>query len=144
MMFYTMFVNTRGLIDSHIPADLQMEHTVNTFKKHIKHMLSNKTESNIMKKTAALGGLHAITENYDTVSNVIIRTTRHSKPSETGDEMTMIDDLLHIKPFTHVGNRYHDSFKNINGSLLAGLHYGSYLNWLKHRLSVHGSSLINK
>ena len=34
-VFYGLFVNTRGKKDSHIPADLQVEHLVRTTKKHI-------------------------------------------------------------------------------------------------------------
>ena len=51
MMFYSLFVNTKGRIDSNIPCDLQMEYLVRVCKKHIKHMHSNKTEENIGKRT---------------------------------------------------------------------------------------------
>ena len=46
-MFYGMFVNTKGKLDSFIPCDLMMEFVVRATKKHIKHMHSNKTERNV-------------------------------------------------------------------------------------------------
>lgn len=70
-MFYSKFVNTSGRIDGNISADLEMEFLVRVYKKHIKHMVSNKREENIHKRVNALAGLREILYNYDscTVNN---------------------------------------------------------------------------
>ena len=56
-VFQTCFVNTKGHQDSHVPADLQMEQIVKCNKTHIRHMISNKTTSNIEAKSSALLGI---------------------------------------------------------------------------------------
>jgi len=143
LTFYSMFINTHGRIDSHIAVDMQMEFIVRTYKKHIKHMLSNKTESNIERKTAALGSLFNITSHYDDVTSVVARTKNNSKPSETGDEISMLEDLRQLLPFKQIDNRTHDTFKNIQMSLLAGLDYKNLFPWLMHRSKIHATSLGN-
>ena len=143
LTFYSMFINTQGRIDGHIAADMQMEFIVRTYKKHIKHMLSNKTESNIERKTAALGSLFNITTHYDDITSVVTRTSSHSKPSEVGDEISMLEDLRQIHPFKHSDNRSHDTFKNIQLSLLAALDRNNLFKWLMHRSKIHATSLGN-
>jgi len=141
--FYSMFVNTQGHIDSHIPADIQMEFIVRTYKKYIRHMVSNKTESNITRKTGALGGIYNIAAHYDNITPVVNRTKKHSQPSDTTDEVTMINDLREIKPFTVKNDRCHSTFPRVEKSLLTGLNYDHFHKWLLHRVAVHGSSLGN-
>lgn len=143
LTFYSMFVNTQGRIDSHIAADMQMEFIVRTYKKHIKHMLSNKTESNIERKTAALGSLCNIMTHYDDITSVVTRTKSHSKPSEIGDEISMLEDLRQLHPFKHIDNRSHDTFKNVQLSLLAALDRKNLFNWLMHRSQIHATSMGN-
>ena len=143
MSFYSMFINTQGRLDTHIAADMQMEFLVRTYKKHIKHMLSNKTESNIERKTAALGGLCTVTTHYDEITSVVVRTQNHSKPSEMGDEISMIEDLRKIHPFQHTENRSHETFTNVQPSLLTGLNNKPILDWLTNRSLIHAQSLGN-
>ena len=49
--FYSLFVKSG---EECLPVDLKIEHIVKTAKKQIKHMYSNKTEENILKKSSAL------------------------------------------------------------------------------------------
>jgi hypothetical protein len=143
IVFYSMFVNTRGKVDSHIPADLQMEFIVRSYKKYIKHMISNKTEANIARKTGALGGIYNIAEHYDEVTPVLVRTKKHCKPSDTSDEVTMLEDLRQIRPFLHRNDRCHDTFQRTEQSLLTGLDYDKFIKWILQRAKIHGSSLGN-
>jgi len=143
LVFHSMFVNTRGRIDTHIPADLQMEFIVRTYKKYIKHMLSNKTESNIQRKTGALGGIYNVATHYDDITPVLNRTQKHSQPSDALDEISMLEDLRQVKPFLQQDNRVHSTFPNIEQSLLIGLNYDHLHKWLLHRTTIHGASLGN-
>ncbi|KAK3603891.1 hypothetical protein CHS0354_042901 [Potamilus streckersoni] len=47
---YGLFVNTDDKIDSHIPADLQMEHIVRKIKKLVKIVGSNNIMGTILRK----------------------------------------------------------------------------------------------
>lgn len=143
LTFYSMFVNTQGCIDTHIAADLQMELMMKTYKKHIKHILSNKVESNIERKIAALGSLFNISTHYDDITSVVDRTRSQSKPSELGDEICMLEDLRKLHPFKHIENRSHNAFTNIQLSLLAGLDRNNLFEWLMHQSRIHATSLGN-
>ncbi|CAC5377462.1 unnamed protein product [Mytilus coruscus] len=81
MTVYSMFVNTQGKIDSHIPADLQMEYIVKLTKKYIKHVFSNKSSQNISKKTRALSSIESVCDNFDQISDVKVRCKNHSHAS---------------------------------------------------------------
>jgi hypothetical protein len=52
--FYRQFVNMGNSYDSHIPADLEMEHLVNKQKRMIKHMFASKTVKKISRRSASL------------------------------------------------------------------------------------------
>lgn len=143
LVFYSMFVNTKGQLNTHIPADLQMEYIVRVIKKHIKHMFSNKTERNIERKTGALAGLSAIVNNYDHVSNVLTRSKKHSAASSFADEVSIIEDLRELKPFEPNVYSSHGHFKTIRVSALAHLDYAKYHQWLMVQSIKHSTSLGN-
>ena len=54
-----------------------MEWQVRDEKCHIKHMISNKTKENILARSAALGFIEKIGQNYDKVTNVQVRSKKH-------------------------------------------------------------------
>ena len=59
-MLQACFMNTKGHPDTNVPADLQMEWVVRHNKKHIKHMYSIKSMTNIYNKSSALPGLYTV------------------------------------------------------------------------------------
>ena len=85
-MFHQCFVNTKGHANSYVPCDLVMEWQVRDQKRHIKHMFANKTESNILARTTALGGIEKIAKNYDIDAGVRQRSKGHKALSAAGDE----------------------------------------------------------
>lgn len=131
--FYSLFVNTKGQKDSHIPADLRMEYLVKEVKNHIKHMCSNKTEKNINTKTSAISGIKNIAENYDLASNVVVRSTRHGEMSSRGDELALLDTLRNVRPFCRTPGRYHRSFQNISNSGLDNIDIQEYYKWITRK-----------
>ena len=140
VMFYSMFVNTTGKIDGNIPADLQMEFVVCLYKKHIKHMLSNKREVNITKRVNALAGLHEIIKNYDTITISNERSKKHSTASKMEDELSILKDLRLSQPFKVTSGRLLESFSNVESSLLARLDSSKYIQWLLKRALEHAQS----
>ncbi len=118
-VFYGLFVNTRGKLDSHIPCDLAMEWLVRVTKRHIKHIMSNKTEKNIERKTQSLACLMDISKNFQKASSVMVRSKQHKTASSLNDERLMIEDLRTVKPFTLQDGRYFPHFENSPKSLLA-------------------------
>ena len=143
LMFYSMFVNTKGDVDSFVPCDLMMEFMVRAVKKHIKHMHSNKTESNIDRKTGALASLNSLVKTYDNDTGVLQRSKKHTKSSQESDELSMAEDLHSLKPFTADTGRAHSHFKNVQPSMLGLLDYDYFLKWVTYRSKVHATSLGN-
>ncbi|CAC5417451.1 unnamed protein product [Mytilus coruscus] len=141
MTVYSMFVNTQGKIDSHIPADLQMEYIVKLTKKHIKHMFSNKSSQNISKKTRALSSIESVCDNFDQISDVKVRCKNHSHASYHDDELMMIDDLRSVRPFKKCLGRVHPSFKNIKMNASEYLDAAHFHEWLQRRIGLDGTDL---
>ncbi|KAL3836462.1 hypothetical protein ACJMK2_021894 [Sinanodonta woodiana] len=76
---YGLFVNTDGKIDSHIPADLQMEHIVRKIKKLVKNVGFNNIMGTISRKSRALAGMSHVAEQYDNAAGLIVRAQLHKK-----------------------------------------------------------------
>ena len=141
--FYGMFVNTNGHLDGHIPADRRMEYLVKEIKEHIKHMSSNKTERNIKMRSSAIAGVSRIGEHYDDITNVLVRTQRHSERSPHGDELRLIYLLREVRPFQYTPGRFHSSFENINPSIVDTLDIPHYQNWLTSKKYKYAVELGN-
>ena len=123
--FYQTFVNTRGKADTYIPCDLAMEWAVRDEKRHVKHMVSNKTDSNILNRSSALGGIEKIACHFDIEEGTRDRSKRHSHLSALADEVRIIEDLRTIRPFKSTAEkRDHSKFKNIAPSMLQ--HFDGY------------------
>ncbi|XP_048259402.1 uncharacterized protein LOC124149723 [Haliotis rufescens] len=105
--------DTRGQADLRTPADLQMEWLVREEKKHIKHMYSNKTESNIMSRSSALSGIHDIAEQFDRTACTLVGSNTQKRTSADEDELYIIDDLHKVMPFDHQEGRAYIKFPDI-------------------------------
>ena len=67
----------------------------------------------------ATGGVKDILENFDKETGIHKQSTQHTTRSSYADEYEMIQDLLHLDPFSHINNRQHNSFAD-------ALHYYIY------------------
>ncbi len=131
---HNCFVNTKGKVDTHVPADQQMEWIVKLMKKHIKHMYSNKTESNIAKRTSALPAIQEIAEQFDLTAQVVIRCSKHNKIDASNARAQMVKDFENVDPFTFTPDRSfkNDKFKNTPKSNIQNLDYGKLEQWFNH------------
>ena len=127
---YGLFVNTGGKIDSHIPADLQMEHIIRKVKKLYKATGPNNAEGAVIKKSRALAAMDQISEHYDLSSGVIVRANRHKKKSAQEDELKLINELKETKPFKGQQGRSFDKFPNITAPLHGSLKEEDYSAWI--------------
>jgi hypothetical protein len=133
--FHQLFVNTRGTFNAHIPCDLAMEWQVRDEKRHLKHMFSNKTTTNILARSSALGGIEKISQNFDEQANVRIRSKKHNHVSALADEARMIEDLRSVRPFQHSPGRKHTHFTQIESSVLQSFDGCKFKMWFdKHKL----------
>lgn len=112
------FVNTTGKSNGSVPTDQVMEWHVKESKTHIKHMVSNKTEANISKRSASLGDMSLVASNYSNNIGVRIRAKKHKKVSALEDEVRLIEDLRGLRPFRYTPERAHAHFKTIPQSFV--------------------------
>ncbi len=95
-------------------------------------MHAGKTDTNIDRKSSALSGTNDIAENYDTVSNVLVRATSHKEVSSFADEQCMATDLRMTKPYAYVKGRAMSGFKEtVRHSGLVKLNHEQFIKWLK-------------
>ena len=133
------FVNTKGRPDTNVPADLQMEWLVKHNKRHIKHMFSNKSTSNIYTKSSALPGFYAISRNFDNDADVLIRSKRHNHKEVERDELQMMDDLRKVRPFEYQAGRSYlpRLFKRLKVSQTKNLTYKKLKKWFDTHKDKH-------
>jgi hypothetical protein len=134
--FYGLFVNTEGKLNTHIPADLQMEHLIRKTKKLFKAAGPNNIEKSIVKKSKAIAGLSAISENYDELGGVVVRANRHKKKESHEDETKLVSDLRTVRPFAEVMGRKFPQFEKILSPFHNSLDKEHYSAWIKHHLKV--------
>ena len=96
-------------------------------------MFSNKSESNISKRTRAICAIRDIGTNYDSVTSVLNRFNKHSDMSSYFDELMLIEALHKLNPFTEFHGRYHDMFPKINLSVLQKLSIDKLYSWLNKK-----------
>jgi hypothetical protein len=53
----------------------------------------NNIEKSIVKKSKAIAGLSAISENYDELGGVVVRANQHKKKESHEDEMKLVSDI---------------------------------------------------
>ncbi|XP_046546331.1 uncharacterized protein LOC124256370 [Haliotis rubra] len=128
--FYGCFVNTGGKVDTHIAADMAMEHLVRNVKSHIQALHSNKSEKTIKKRTGAFAGLSTICENFDRESDMIIRAHKHKSPSADKDEMMLFDNIHRMKPFSNQNGRPLGSHSSLSNSLISKLTRHQLQSWI--------------
>lgn len=138
-VFQSMFVNLKSnKYNEHEFADKVMEWQVKTNKRHISHMHSNKTKSNIINRTAALAGFHEIANNFDQTAGVVIRAKKHSH-SESAcrpDNLVIMRDLRTVRPFSHKENRSYKQFPSIVKSPKIKLDASKLKQWFYDRKGV--------
>ena len=127
------FVNTRGKEHTHVPADQQMEWIVNANKKLVKHMYSNKREDFIRKKSLALYGVGMVAQQFDDVTDTLVRAKKHAKKSVLTDEFTVLDEYERLKPFRHTGGRHHQNYRRITPSKLPMLDGQKFHSWFMEK-----------
>ena len=138
--FYGMFVNKKGKGDTSFPADLQMEYLVRSVKGHLKAVQSNKSEKTITTRTSAFAGMTRISEKFNAVSRVIIRSQKHKTLNSRADERILIDGLRKVRPFIHTAGRVIDAYPQPVYSPLSKLVKPHLVAWIKdhqYRLSTH-------
>jgi hypothetical protein len=131
-----LFVNTQGRLDSSIPADLHMEHMVRKTKSMLKSLGSNKTPEIIMKRSKALAGMDTISYQYDTNTNVILRSRRHKLKSAKDDEIKMLQDIIEIRPFHCLQGRCFEFFKGLVSPLMFSINDENYKVWVDYHQST--------
>ncbi|KAH3874587.1 hypothetical protein DPMN_037834 [Dreissena polymorpha] len=141
--FFGMFVNTTGKENAHIPCDLKMEHIVKDIKSNIKHMFSNKTDQNITNRSSALPVIKAVSEAFDDVTGVIIRSKRHTRTSSLHDEAEMIKDIHQIQPFVYKAGRKHLLFPNVPKQMTCDLDEKKYHTWIETQKYKFATDLGN-
>ena len=106
-------------------------------------MFSNETETNVKKRSSAIAWIADVCDRYDSVSNVIVRTHKHSDKSAHGDELILLESLRNIRPFQKTPGRQHTCFPNITASLTDSLNTQYYHEWITTRKEKFATELGN-
>ncbi len=136
---YGLFINTHGQIDTHIPADLLMEHHVQTIKTTIKCLGSNKVnEMVIRKRTGAEPAFKEIFDNYCQTTATVTRTSTSKVPSNNEEFNILLRDIHTANPFgVFSEGRKFVKFPKIPLSVLNKCDMNSLNAWIKKNKSKY-------
>jgi len=128
---HSLLVNTQGHIDSHVPADLVMEHNVKIIKETIKGLGANKVKIEVIeKRTAADSAFQDIAENYYTRTGCIVRAHKPKTQIATDEIQQMLADIHASQPFSvFTPGRKYDKFSKIK-PLLASCDFEAMQKWI--------------
>ena len=96
----------------------------------------NNNEKSIVKKSKAIAGLSAISENYDELVGVVVGANRQKKKESHADEMKLVSDLRTVRPFAAAMGRKFPKFEKILSPFHNSLDKEHYTAWIKHHLKV--------
>ena len=136
--FYGMFVNTKGKVDSFVPADMWMEWTVRVIKKHINHLMGNKNSPNIQKKSRSLCAISEIADTFKAECDTVIRSKKHKTPDANSDEENIWNDVNSMRPFQFTPSREYPSFPEMPASMRDRLDAVGYDAWIRTRVPHYG------
>jgi hypothetical protein len=132
-VFYGCFVNTKGGLNTHVPADLAMEWQVKRYKRCIKKLGSKSCDDTIYKRTKAIGATSHIVNRFD--EQIHKRTRQHGSANRNArvDEETLISEFSQIRPFYHTPGRHYTKFQNITKTPTDKLDGPEFNEWMcKH------------
>jgi hypothetical protein len=133
-VFYGCFVNTKGGLNTHVPADLAMEWQVKSYKRCIKKLGSKSSDDTIYKRTKAIGATSHIVTRFD--EQIHKRTRQHGSAIRDArvDEETLISEFSQIRPFHHTPGRHYTKFKNITKTPTDKLDGTEFNQWICNHL----------
>ena len=134
---YGLFVNVGGEMNTHIPADLQMEYLVRLTKGHLKSMCSNVTEASMKKRRSAFFGMQEICDNFDNETQIVRRAQKHKTISSYEDEKHIVSDLRSLRPFQHNCGRRIDSLKKVPKNPVTKVEIEKIVKWIEtHKVNL--------
>lgn len=66
---------------------------------NLKTLHLTKLEKNTAKRTSDLSGIRVIGDQFENISDTLIRASKHKIPSSTEDNLSMIKSLVKLQPF---------------------------------------------
>ena len=117
-ILWSRFVNTRGLSGHNIPCDLFLEHLNRLCKDAVTCLRSNQTDKAIVRVSKAVGVLHPVIEQFDTVYSVSVSSGAHHRAKTEKDRNMLIEEISRrAQVFKCVPGRKHNTFPNVKSLL---------------------------
>ena len=110
-LLHSRFVNTRGIQERNIPADLHYEHLNKACKNSIGGFGSNLSTERIQMVGRSLGTLVPILDSFDIEKNVSKSYGQHAPVSSEEDITILVYQLQQSEVFTSSRSREHASFQ---------------------------------
>lgn len=114
--FHGSFVNTKGKIDTHVPADLAMEWQVRDGKQFAKHLYSNKNPHAVEKHSAAIPFVKEIGRNFDANVEVVQHYQSSGPEIPREDERILLEEVMDLDVFKHTEGRAHANYERMKRS----------------------------
>ena len=127
------FFNWRGGEGNNIEDDLGQEICNGMSKKIVKRIGANKSISTISRVCKATNGIRDILTQFDNEILLDSGSSHHTTRQSTSDEITMIDDIFNLAPFTYSGPRCYEHFPEIKRAPQRYLSVIEFTKWVELR-----------
>ena len=136
------FSNWRGGAGNNIEDDKAQEICNRLSKQAVMRMGANKTIENIQTVSRATSGLKMVIENFDKISSTHHVSSKHTTRSSKDDELSMVNDLMQLKPFDHEDGRCFRNFPMIQRCPTKYLDIAEFHCWLdRHKKQIGSGNL---
>ena len=132
-VLWDRFVNTRGGPGRNIPCDLYNEHIVRLVKGVISSMGANLTEKALQRAARSVSTLHSVCKQFDSESNVPIKTSTHSTRTDKLDVQKVMRAVQDNDLLTVTSGRSHGSFKTMRLNPLWNWDREGTLQWIEKK-----------
>ena len=128
-------VNNRGLPDSNIELDRELEHRNRYFKEDVKAFRGKVTSRSIDRVSQATESMQAVLGAFDKSVAVRAPSGRHVRAAFNRDVLALVNKIKDENLFVYTPGRRFQEFPLVATSLLDGLDQDAHIDWMRERVA---------
>lgn len=139
---WNRFVNNKGLPDSNIELDRELEHRNKFVKEDIHSFHGKVTKKSIERSSKSYDILNKLSLNFDSSVNNAVPSGKHTSPDWKSDVKELIDLFKNQELFQNKEGRYFKSFPVVPENFLQLLETEKFDEWKNKKMKEFGESSL--
>ena len=138
-LVWNRFANNRGLLNTNLPLDLDVEHHNKQFKADIHTFRGELSEKTIDRVSKSLDTTDAIVKTYAKHTDVSLPSGRHTDVDFSSDVALLAAQYHEAQVFANIPGRAHSVFQGYNSNPLSDLNMTKFHKWLKESIEKYST-----